>query len=730
MAHPGVRAILLVSLAACGGPGALPASPPRAAPPAQVHRAASPPPPSSTSTPAPLARLGSALRVVAGSAHTCVLGSEGVVRCLGSNESGQLAPRSPKSATVADTVLPERIVDVAAGDGFTCALGASGTVQCWGWIFTDHPSTGAKTIKGIGGATAIVARGSSGCAVLAEGDAACWGYGPWGQEGDQREDAMAVRLGLRDVASVSADERYLCVTLKSGAAQCMGALPWREEEATSWVPIAPPKGTKAAFRGVSTASSHACFTTDAEPLCLDDTGGGDAGGSSRVPLFARRAQRLQVHHQRTCALGAAGRVACWGGGAGPALGIDPDAPIVDGVVPVVGVSDAIDLALSSGHTCALDARGDVSCWGSNTHGQLGDGQPIYRPSPVDTGVVPGLEDIQGGLHETCWLAEGKISCRGGKDDLGPWPQQARMLDRVAAMDLGQSTVCGLLVDGDVSCGMFLSHDRCKDGEDQRHCVVEARWDRDTLPRLPGKATAMAVDRVGNVCAVVNGAAHCLFHLGEAGGYHDDAWQKIPGISGATAVTASVSTMCFIQGKDRHLACFHDDRFDADQDFAQTPPRPRVARVEGLTGVDTLAAGVDRFCAIAGGALRCFEPTFQTGDPPTLRTTSPRPIKGLPRADAIAGEDDMFCAISQGKVHCWGRGQHQPGLTYQERAAMFARLDAIPLPRPATHVGVGYDHACASTDDQHLWCWGLDDGGQLGAGRVAVSFRPVRAVVFR
>ncbi|MDC3962407.1 RCC1 domain-containing protein [Polyangium jinanense] len=129
------------------------------------------------------------------------------------------------------------------------------------------------------------------------------------------------------------------------------------------------------------------------------------------------ARRVQAGAGRICAIDASGRVACWGHAYYGETGIDPDTPLVGNVVPVVGVSDAVDLALSDHHTCESD--GDVFCWGHNREGQLGDGNPLHRETPVDIGLFKGATDIQGGPDETCVLAGGDVSCWGGVHDPGP-----------------------------------------------------------------------------------------------------------------------------------------------------------------------------------------------------------------------------------------------------------------------------------------------------------------------
>jgi len=50
--------------------------------------------------------------------------------------------------------------------------------------------------------------------------------------------------------------------------------------------------------------------------------------------------------------------------------------------PVPGVTDVTELALGADHACALERNGRIWCWGSNAHGQLGDGTTARRTSPA------------------------------------------------------------------------------------------------------------------------------------------------------------------------------------------------------------------------------------------------------------------------------------------------------------------------------------------------------------
>ena len=49
---------------------------------------------------------------------------------------------------------------------------------------------------------------------------------------------------------------------------------------------------------------------------------------------------------------------------------------------VVGITDAIDMSLGPGNSCAVRRNGSVVCWGNNDGGQLGDWTLTDRATPV------------------------------------------------------------------------------------------------------------------------------------------------------------------------------------------------------------------------------------------------------------------------------------------------------------------------------------------------------------
>jgi alpha-tubulin suppressor-like RCC1 family protein len=81
-----------------------------------------------------------------------------------------------------------------------------------------------------------------------------------------------------------------------------------------------------------------------------------------------------------------GAVTCWGDNSGGELG-DGTTEKRSMPVQVQDLSNALQLALGAGHSCALLSDHTVWCWGRGDLGELGDGTMNSSSRPV---MVQGL----------------------------------------------------------------------------------------------------------------------------------------------------------------------------------------------------------------------------------------------------------------------------------------------------------------------------------------------------
>jgi alpha-tubulin suppressor-like RCC1 family protein len=84
-------------------------------------------------------------------------------------------------------------------------------------------------------------------------------------------------------------------------------------------------------------------------------------------------------------------VRCWGSNDVGQIGDGTTQPVRLTPTVVTGLGDATQIEAGSTHTCVRRQNGTVSCWGSGSEGQLGDGTGDTKLSPI---VVPGLTGVQ------------------------------------------------------------------------------------------------------------------------------------------------------------------------------------------------------------------------------------------------------------------------------------------------------------------------------------------------
>lgn len=105
-------------------------------------------------------------------------------------------------------------------------------------------------------------------------------------------------------------------------------------------------------------------------------------------------------------------------------------------------------------------------------------------------------------------------------------------------------------------------------------------------------------------------------------------------------------------------------------------------------------------------------------------------QGLAAVD-IAGEEYTWCAVlNDGSASCWGYswggmlGDGTSDDRYQTTPLTVAGVAG------ATQVSVTWEHACAVTDQQRLWCWGRNANGSFGTGATngATNMLPTQSLV--
>ena len=306
---------------------------------------------------------------------TALLGIDGAYHAEGDSTADATTDTGAghDSAATGDTALPGDagndssfpsdpgpVGEVTAGRFHTCLRFQSGVAMCWGrdddfgelgngtMVSTSipEPAMGSGIVK-------LVAGAHDTCGLLADG-AVCAGKGGLGELLDDVGDAdspvpvATSALPALPIAIASGDE-FTCAVVQGGDVYCAG------------------NGASGVLGNGSTGVSLA-------PV--------------KVDLQGKKATAIAAIDIHACALLTDGTVSCWGDDSYGQLGAGKTTPDAGSATPVAvqglpGAASAI--CVGDAFSCAIvgnDENAAVWCWGDNTYGQLGNGDPTVPQSAV------------------------------------------------------------------------------------------------------------------------------------------------------------------------------------------------------------------------------------------------------------------------------------------------------------------------------------------------------------
>jgi alpha-tubulin suppressor-like RCC1 family protein len=336
-----------------------------------------------------------------------------------------------------------------------------------------------------------------------------------------------------------------------------------------------------------------------------------------------------------------------------------------------------DLPCDDGLTCTVEDR----CGMSLCAGTLLKPPSSCPAGYCDEGGRCGGDLVATGASHSCVLHEGMLYCFGGNQygQLG----DATTAPRDRAVPIGLDSDWSQVVAGDDhTCGRRGGAIYCW-GDDQHGQLGNGKGDdlRFLTPQRVGTGEdwgALAAGR-GHTCAIRQGALYC--------------WgQNTQGQLG-----------------------------DGTTDNRHSPT---------LVGTDmdwiAVTAGFHHTCGLRGDDLYCWgdDSWGQLGDG-TARTRQTRPV-AVTAADAwsrICAGDVHTCGLRFGTLFCWGSNAFgKLGLTNMDVVPQPERVLDQTLDRSWETIVCGGDHTCATRAGGELFCWGLNDRGQLGDGTMANSTR--------
>ncbi len=155
-------------------------------------------------------------------------------------------------------------------------------------------------------------------------------------------------------------------------------------------------------------------------------------------------------------------------------------------------------------------------------------------------------------------------------------------------------------------------------------------------------------------------------------------------------------------------------------------------VTGLADVTAITAGWGHVCALTrGGGVKCwgYNANGELGNGKNTDSNKPVDVQGLASGvAAIDSGDDHTCAVMEsGGLKCWGIN------TYGQLADWTKTSRTVPVDSPwfgggVADVAAGWGHTCVRTTEAWAKCWGNNEYGQLGFGKLTDIHLPAEDVV--
>ena len=675
-------------------------------------------------------------KVSAGRYHTCAIPADGSVKCWGKDDYGQLGNGATTTSNQYEPVnvnLPagQKAVSVGAGKSHTCALLDTGSVMCWGIDGQGQLGNGATTttdqdepvlVNLPTGRTAveIMVSWDHTCAILDTGALMCWGYGGAGRlgNGETTNAFSPVSVNLpygRTAVAVSAGRLHTCALLDTGSLMCWGS------------------------DGQGQLGDGGTKTNQLSPVYVD------------LPT-GRTAASIAGGREYTCAILDNRSMMCWGDDYNAQLGNGAEASdqLSPAYVDLPLGREAVVITAGDYHACAILDNESTYCWGANNVGQLGIGvtSNTDQNSPVHANITTGRTAVavSGGEYHTCAILDNSsMTCwgsdtngelgdggTGNNQDSPAWVSGNHAWDNTtnlvsSTLRLGQNVTISSLsptfnagFGAPTSCtstglppGLLLSNT----------CVLSGKpttLGNTTLTITPSNAAGSGL----SVSLIVS------------------VYLSVPSISyGWDTGSSDVLSMEYVNNKvgggghhtcaiqdDGDLKCWGDDQFGqlgngasitADQTSPSSTP---IDLGTGRTAV-AVTTGAGHTCAILdNGDLKCWgrDTEGQLGDGGT-NSDQGSPVSvdlGTNRtAVSVSVGDYHTCAIlDNGDLKCWGWdnvGQLGDGGTNVNQDSPVS-VD-LGTGRTAIAISAGNSHTCAILDNGDLKCWGKDSDGQLGYG---------------
>lgn len=353
--------------------------------------------------------------------------------------------------------------------------------------------------------------------------------------------------------------------------------------------------------------------------------------------------------------------------------------------------------------------GQVSSWGLNSWKVLGDNSTPDRSTiPVAVGALAGksVTKVAGGGYISCAIADGAAYCWGDNSRGALGNNSLVQSGLPVAVDtsgvLAGKTITDISAGSRHACAIADGAAYCW-GDNAKGELGDGTFTNSLTPVavkatgvLAGKTvTAIDAGDGDHSCAIADGAVYCWGSnaVGQAGNGNTYVFQY--------NVPVAVLTSGVLAGKT----------------------------------VTSITSGSSFNCALAGGAVYCWGMNnynqlggtggFDSAVPTAVSTYGALAGKTV---TAIGAGGFHACAVADGAAYCWGYNANgELGIGYKSDMSTSSPAPVVAnkalAGKTVTSIGGGSYHSCAVASGA-AYCWGMNQGGQLGNSTRNDTVEPV------
>jgi alpha-tubulin suppressor-like RCC1 family protein len=613
------------------------------------------------------------------------------------------------------------VQSISAGYFSTCAIYVDNHTFCWGEGGQGQMGNGNQAnqktpvpVSFEAGLTAVqLSAGKHSCAILSDQTTQCWGSGIYGQMGDGANSNNLVPTDVSFGAGLTAVKIYTskvssCAILSDGTTRCWGKNSNGQLGIGNTVNQNVP--TPVSFGTGLTAVELYLGTLFAYAILSDGTirsWGYNLNGQLNDGTTVQRLTPTAVtfgagltpvdftaSETSVCALFSNGIVQCWGSNSHGKLG---DGTTTDNFIPTTVSLGMTAVKISGGpsHTCALLSDLTVWCWGQNNGGQIGDNSGTSRSTPTQVHSIGPVVDITiGWLHTCALLLDNTMQCWG-------YNAQGQLGDGTTTNRNTPTSVIGVTISAKatyISAGLYTT---CAIFDDQ----TTKCWGKNNLGQVGDGTTT---DRLVPTAVLPFDGGLLAVSVGT--GY----W-------GSCVLLSNEAVQCWGNNVYGSLG------------IGNTISQENFVLVVGLMAVQLSCSPFYTNCAIiASGAVQCwgYNTNGQLGDGTTVHKSVPTTVPGITAVKISLGKSHTCAILTDGKIKCWGKNSFgNLGDGTVNLKTLNPTSVSLGAGDTAVEIAIGGDHTCAILSDGTIQCWGKNSGGQLGDNSIVNKATPVTVQPF-